>query len=87
VSTRTKVIALLSLPAGVAGYQVSARLLGEWGAPEILVLFLPLLIGGLCMAPFLVPFFDQMARRDLAALQAQRDAEARDGVPTEPPPD
>ena len=92
MSTRTKIAAVLSLPAGVVGYLVTGAILSGLSLPEglsgALVLFLPLLVAGLCMAPFLVPFFDQMARRDLAALQEQRAAakDAETHAPEEPPP-
>lgn len=90
--TRTKLLAVLSLPAGVAGYLLTGAVLSGLSLPEglagALLFFLPLLIGGLCMAPFLIPLFDQMARRDLAALQDQRAAVEPDSRPPEtPPPD
>ena len=33
---------------------------------------MPLLIGGLCMLPFLIPFFDRKAKQDLAAYRASQ---------------
>jgi hypothetical protein len=44
------------------------------------LLFVPLLIGGLCMLPFLIPFVDRKAKQDLAAhraSQAASDPEAK----------
>ena len=86
MSTRTKVLAVLSLPAGIIGYLVTGALLSglplETGLGDALQLFVPLLVGGLCMAPLLIPFFDQMAKRDLAELQRMR-AAGEDG-PTPP---
>ncbi len=92
MSTRTKALAVLSLPAGVVGYLVTGAILSGLELPEglagALMLFVPLLVAGLCMAPFLVPFFDQMARRDLAAIQEQRAAAEDTGTdaPKGPPP-
>ncbi len=69
---------LLSLPAGVIGYTIGVWLVSQLPLPSavqgIAQLFIPLLIGGLCMAPFVAPFFDRMAKRDLAALERQRSA-------------
>ncbi len=82
MSTRTKLLAVLSLPAGVIGYLGSAAVLQAIGLGladafgGVLLLVVPLLVGALCMAPFLIPFFDQLARRDLKAVQDQRAAEA-----------
>ena len=76
MSTRTKLLALLSLPAGVIGYLVTGAILAglplTTGIGDALQLFVPLLVGGLCMAPFLIPFFDQLAKRDLAEIQRMR---------------
>ena len=94
MSARTKAIALLALPAGVAGYLVTGMVLSALSLPDglssLLLIFLPLLVGGLCMVPFLMPLFDAMAKRDLAAIQAQKaeapkatDAPGR--TSTEPP--
>ena len=88
MSARTKILAVLSLPAGVIGYLVTGAVLSglplTTGIGDALQLFLPLLVAGLCMAPFLIPFFDGLARRDLAALQAQRgDVPAADPEPAD----
>jgi hypothetical protein len=84
MSPRTKILAVLSLPAGLVGYLVAGAVLSglplTTGIGDVLQLFVPLLVGGLCMGPFLIPFFDQMAKRDLAALQEQR----RTGAPPDP---
>jgi hypothetical protein len=80
MTARTKVLAVLSLPAGIVGYLVTGAILSGLalgtGLGDAPMLFLPLLVGGLCMAPFLIPFFDQLAKRDLAALEEQRNAVA-----------
>jgi hypothetical protein len=67
---------VLSLPAGVAGYLIGGWLVSAIPLPSGLVgiaqLFIPLFIAGLCMVPFVAPAFDRMAKRDLAAIHAQR---------------
>ena len=65
---------VLSLPAGAVGYAVgtavmTALLPGQ--AQSILMLFVPLLVAGLFMLPFLVPFFDRKAKADLAAYRSR----------------
>ena len=45
------------------------------GLRNLLLLFVPLFVAGLCMVPFFIPLFDAMAKRDLAAIQARRAAE------------
>ena len=66
----------LSLPAGLAGYLLGVRLVGAI-APgiDLLELFVPLFVAGLCMMPFLVPWLDRRAKADLAAIRALRDEE------------
>ena len=67
---------ILSLPAGVIGYTIGSWLVSQLPLPDglggIAQLFIPLFIGGLCMAPFVAPTFDRMAKRDLAELERQR---------------
>lgn len=74
------ILLLLSFPAGILGYALGAQVMSALPLPDgmqgFLVLFAPLFIAGLCMLPFLVPFFDRMARRDLAAHARSRDAAA-----------
>lgn len=45
------------------------------GARALLLMIVPLFVAGLCMVPFLLPLFDRLAKRDLAALRAQQAAE------------
>jgi hypothetical protein len=75
------ILAILALPAGAIGYVVTVNVLSALPLPEgaqgILSLVLPLFVAGLCMLPFLVPFFDRMAKRDLAA-HARDQADAAD---------
>ena len=73
------ILLVLSLPAGMAGYAVGASVVSALlpdQALGIVMLFVPLLVAGLFMLPFLVPFFDRMAKRDLAAHRAA-EAQAR----------
>jgi hypothetical protein len=74
------VLAILALPAGAVGYFATANLLRGLALPaaaEGLLLFLvPLFVGGLCMAALLLPTFDRMAKRDLAAHRAEQAAAA-----------
>jgi hypothetical protein len=56
----------------VIGYAVAAAILTSVlprrdGLADLLLLFVPLLVAGLCMVPFLIPFVDRMAKRDLEA--------------------
>jgi hypothetical protein len=74
---------VLSLPAGALGIAVTLAVLSAV-APDlahgIVGLFLPLLVGGLFMLPFLVPFFDRKAKQDLAAhRRAQEQADDAGG--------
>jgi len=82
---RPRIIAILALPAGAIGYAITSAVLSSLGLPDALLLIVPLFVGGLCMAPFLVPLFDSMARRDLAAHRAQEAAEAVDRTENQPP--
>ena len=74
---------LLSFPAGAIGYVVSSQLFAALALPEpaltFLVLFGPLLIAGLVMVPFLIPFFDRKAKEDLAAHRRRQESEAKGG--------
>ena len=83
MSTRRKLFALLALPAGAIGYVVASSILSgldlAGGVRNALLLFVPLFVAGLCMLPFFIPLFDAMAKRDLAAIQARRAAEASRG--------
>jgi uncharacterized membrane protein YfcA len=78
------ILLVLALPAGVIGYLIGARVL-EAVLPDGLdglVPFAALLIAGLAMLPFLIPFVDRKAKQDLAAYRASQgmDPEA-DGAP------
>ncbi len=77
------VLAVLSLPAGLVGYTIGVAVMSALPLPEdargILTLFVPLLLAGLCMMPFLIPFLDRKAKQDLAAHRRETDLAARDG--------
>jgi hypothetical protein len=80
------ILLALSLPAGLAGYLVGVSVVGSV-APgnQLLALFVPLFIAGICMMPFLVPWLDRRAKADLAAIRALRDEAAPDArEPTAP---
>jgi hypothetical protein len=72
---------------GAVGYVVTVNVLSGLGLPDVLLLIAPLFVAALCMVPFVLPLFDQMAKRDLAAHRAQQAAEAVDADPdAEAPP-
>jgi hypothetical protein len=73
------ILLVLALPAGVIGYLVGARVL-EAVLPDGLdglVPFAALLIAGLAMLPFLIPFVDRRAKQDLAAYRASQGKDRR----------
>ena len=51
-----------------------------------MLLIVPLFVAGLFMVPFIVPLFDRMAKRDLAAHRAQQGIEPADGEDRDEPP-
>ena len=55
------------MPAAAIGYAVTAAVLSELAAPDALLLIVPLFVAALCMVPFVLPYFDRMAKRDLEA--------------------
>lgn len=65
------VLLALAIPAAVLGYTLAAQVLSAMPLPEaargLILGFLPLLAGGLCAVPFLVPFVDYKAKQALAA--------------------
>jgi len=76
------ILLILAMPAGILGYLLGVRVIEALPLPdglqEFLVLFGPLFIAGLCMLPFLVPFFDRKATEDLAAHRASQSSSAKD---------
>jgi len=86
------ILLILSMPAGILGYLLGIRIIESLPLPEgldeILLLFGPLFIAGLCMLPFLVPFFDRKATEDLDAYRrSQAPIEMDDGDDTGDPPE
>jgi hypothetical protein len=79
-------LAILSLPAAAIGYFVSRAILSSLPLPsglaDLVIAFVPLLIAGLCMVPFIAPLLDRQAKRD---LEAHRTASARE--PADPKED
>jgi hypothetical protein len=68
------ILLVLSLPAGALGYTVGLWVMTALVpdlASGLLGLVLPLLLGGLCMMPLVIPFFDRKAKRDLAEYRAR----------------
>lgn len=69
------ILAILSLPAAAIGYFVSRALLSSLPLPsglaDLVLAFVPLLIAGLCMVPFIAPLLDRQAKRDLEAHRAR----------------
>jgi hypothetical protein len=85
-------LAILSLPAAAIGYAVTAAVLtsvlpSNEGLGELLLIFVPLFVAGLCMVPFLIPFLDRMAKRDLEAHRAATAAAERARPRPEAPED
>ena len=88
--SRPTLLAILSLPAAVIGYAVTAAVLtsalpSNEGLGGLLLIFLPLFVAGVCMVPFLIPLLDRMAKRDLeahrAAIAAADRADPQPGSP------
>lgn len=83
------ILLIVSIPAGILGYVVGIRIvealpLGS-STQQALALFAPLFVAGLFMLPFLVPFFDRMAKRDLAAHREEQRPDADGDAPDEAP--
>lgn len=90
--SRPTLLAILSLPAAAIGYAVTVAVLtsalsSDEGRPELLLIFVPLFVAGLCMVPFLIPFVDRMAKRDLEAHRAATAAAERARPRPEAPED
>jgi hypothetical protein len=81
------ILLVLSLPAGLVGWFVGSAVVNAIspGNIGILALFVPLLVAGLCMMPFLIPYLDRKAKADLAAHRREEALKAGSGAP--PPPE
>ena len=76
---------VLALPAGLAGYAAGVWLVRAMfgaAADGIMLLFVPLFLGGLAMVPFVLPFIDRRAKADLAAIRALHAGDAADRPPS-----
>jgi hypothetical protein len=77
------ILLVLSLPAGLLGYLLGTAVISALPLPQeargILIVFGPLFIAGLCMLPFLVPWFDRRAKADLEAHRRSQQAAEKDG--------
>ncbi len=64
------ILLVLAFPVGLAAYLVTGQLLTAAGlagvAGGLLLVFLPLLVAGLCAIPLLIPFVDYKAKQALA---------------------
>jgi hypothetical protein len=90
--SRPTLLAILSFPAAVIGYAVTATILtsalgSNEGLAQLLLIFVPLFVAGLCMVPFLIPYLDRMAKRDLEAHRATTGAAERARPHPEAPED
>ena len=90
--SRPTLLAILSLPAAAIGYAVTAAVLtsalpSNEGLADLLFIFVPLFVAGLCMVPFLIPFLDRMAKRDLETHRAATAAAERGRPRPEAPED
>ena len=60
------ILAILSLPAAATGYFVTSAILMALSLPPglaaPLLLFVPLLVAGLCMVPFIAPALNEMGQ-------------------------
>ena len=90
--SRPTLLAILSFPAAVIGYAVTAAILTSAlssmeGLAGLLLIFVPLFVAGLCMVPFLIPYLDRMAKRDLDAHRAATAATERETPNPDAPED
>ena len=75
------ILLALSLPAGLVGWFVGAAVVDAVspGNTGVIALFVPLLVAGLCMMPFLIPFLDRKAKADLEAHRREEAQKAGAG--------
>lgn len=90
--SRPTFLAILSLPAAAIGYAVATAILTavlpqKEGLANLLLLFVPLFVAGLCMIPFLAPFVDRKAKRDLEEYRAASAAAAPKASESDTPRD
>lgn len=79
------ILLILSFPVGIVGYTLASNVLEAMSLPSdarsFVILFVPLLVAGLVMMPFLIPFFDRKAKADLAAYRATQPTTTDHGAP------
>ena len=71
------ILLVIALPVGLVGYFAGAALVTALvpSGGGILTIFVPLLVAGLFMIPFIAPWLDHRAKADLAAIRAARAAD------------
>jgi hypothetical protein len=77
------VLFVLALPVGAIAYTVGLAMMAALVpdlAKGLLGLLLPMLLGGLCMLPLMIPFFDRKAKQDLAAHREREALEKGGGT-------
>lgn len=88
---RSRLLAILAIPAGVVAYLAATAVIGGLPLPSGLMGLVlavgPLFIAGLCMAALLLPTFDRMAKRDLAAHRAREAGDDAHGATDDRPGD
>jgi hypothetical protein len=84
---------VLAIPVAIGAYLITARVLSGLELPsglgDLLVIFLPLFVAGLCSIPLIAPFFDLKARQALADRPGGPPADgpaSSDASPDEPRP-
>ena len=72
------ILVVLALPVGLVGYFAGAALVTALvpSGGGILTIFVPLLVAGLFMIPFIAPWLDRRAKADLAEIERRRSDEA-----------
>ena len=68
------ILLVLSFPAAVIAYSLTVQVMTatlSGRSNDVLVLLVSLFVAGLVMLPFLIPFFDRKAKRDLAAYRSE----------------
>ncbi len=79
------ILLVLSFPAGAIAYALTVQVLTAMlpgQSNDVLILLVALFVAGLVMLPFLIPFFDRKAKRDLAAYRSDHPAVETDPAPT-----
>ena len=80
---RILVMLVLAAPAALIGYTVTAQVLSGMDLPGgvggILIIFLPLFVGGVCAIPFLAPFVDFKAKQALANAPSRKSDDSGSG--------